>query len=110
MGLDNGIIIRHITGEEEDLCYWRKCWNIRALFFSVVPSQTDEYKYIINKEELLLFYKLLKKLNRKNWEDSIWSWEEYKHQLRKQKRAIKKFLKKWETDDTIDEVYFYDSY
>ena len=107
MGLDNGIIIKkssastgvkwifehllklditHYDDEEYyDICYWRKCSNIRNKIINNIGSPMSEgTSPPLHKRNLCLIIKMLFKFNKHNWyEDggSIWSFREFRHHL-----------------------------
>jgi hypothetical protein len=139
VGLDNGIIIKRtpetkkikelrrfeywdVHYEEEDvnysydICYWRKCWNVRDMIFENIhkykcaPIKTD-CRWALNIEAIDGVIEGLKAFNKDNWDDdrgSIWSFQEMKKKLRQNVRdlkSIKKLMKKYNLV-----VEFYDSY
>ena len=134
MGLDNGIdIVRNdysnkIKALERftisydrnkeypfEVCYWRKCWNVRADILDIVDKgDAEQYRFYLDIPAIKDIIKILKSYNRKNWQfggfrGSIWEWSEHKrinsrhiHNLKVLVRIMRKF------PDL--EVYFYDSY
>lgn len=132
MGLDNGIQIkRNETSmkiynklkrfessfdKEHDfdfeVCYWRKCWNVRHLIFDCLSSDEDEnYEYKIERDDISKIISILKSLNENNWRDdggSIWDWSDQKHHIKhhiKNLKYLHRLMGKYDLD-----VYFYDSY
>lgn len=135
IGLDNGIEIysnnkiRYPKGVEpwndwcEDywnnmdkyrlhLCYWRKCWNIRAELFSAVDCSDNGLYYRMDYDAVKRFYIALERLNHKRaWEnsDSIWTWKEYRDHLDQDLLNLEWLLYLMKDNPDI-EVVFYDSY
>ena len=135
MGLDNGINIRRteytdnipeLKRFEDDwcrkyksnfeVCYWRKCWNIRhMIFYTVENIDNNGYSELLTKQDIENIIKGLQSFNADNWQDnggSIWEWEDeewsYSYKL---KQDIKNLQVLSELMDKYDlEVYFYDSY
>lgn len=127
MGLDNGIIVRH-TDETAliqelqrfkspywtsyEICYWRKCWNIRSEILSVVESYSEiTYDCILSKDEVDKIIDVLQSFNEENWRDnggSIWEFEDMEDTLKEQVdnlRIVRQLMDKY---DLV--VEFYDSY
>ena len=94
-----------------EVCYWRKCWNIRRLIFDCIGSCENDGEVPIKREDIPRIIKVLESLNNKNWEDwgsSIWTYEEQKPFIQQQIKNLKKVYRimgKYDLD-----VYFYDSY
>ena len=135
MGLDNGISvarndcsnkIKALKKFEEswdkeykypfEICYWRKCWNVRKDILNILNScgEEDEYHYTLSIEHIEEIIKLLKSYNLKTWEyggwaGSIWTWFEHKKINRKHIKNLKKLIKLMKKYPHL-EVYFYDSY
>ena len=132
MGLDNGILARSQTIipalrkyvdevyplDEQgnivyELCYYRKCWNIRRLILSDVLKWRGSYQYEIplTADHIKEIIKVLSGLNKKNWNDagiSIWEFGEQRDHIKRHIKALRTLLKvmrKYEID-----VWFYDSY
>ena len=131
MGLDNGIQIRRNKVamsiydkikcfEQEwakpyeydfEICYWRKCYNIRSLIFNCIGSCNNDGEIPIQREDIPKIIEILKSLNSKNWEDegsSIWTYEEQKPHIKQQIKNLKRVYRLMDKYDL--EVYFYDSY
>lgn len=114
MGLDNGIIVRNKnTPNEEEICYWRKCSNIRNKIFEIIGKYSDEeYEYSLSLDNVVDIYHMLKGLNKKNWFDggnSIWDWEDIKKSIKGNIKALNKLIKRMKKEPDL-EVIFYDSY
>lgn len=110
MGLDNEIIIKH-SEDSEEICYWRKCWNIRNGILEIVNHEY-EYDYPLSTEDVTKIISFLKSLNKYNWDNnggSIWTWEEIKPSLKKNIKILKKLLKRMKKNSNL-KVIFYDSY
>ena len=67
--------------EGNELCYWRKCWNIRYCFISNIQENVDDYYYLITIDNLPNIIKDLEcLLNKNKWQKnggSICLYEEY---------------------------------
>ena len=116
MGLDNGIIIKNKNDtKKEEICYWRKCWNIRRLIFDcITPDNKEEWcsEFRLSLNDLMDIYYALKSLNKENWNDnggSIWEWEEIKKGLKNDIKEINKLIKRMKRQPNL-EIIFYDSY
>ena len=132
MGLDNGIVMKYNPEvarigwvkrklqvfhvgfiHNYDLCYWRKCWNVRGIIFNIVhPKENNDTITFLEAEQLLKIAAALKKLNKKTWYEgagSIWCWEEMKDTIRRDIKNLKRAAKlKKRFPHT--EIYFYDSW
>lgn len=113
MGLDNGIIVKNKNDTKEEICYWRRCWNIRNKIFEIIEKHSDEeYKYSLSLDNVVDIYYMLKNLNKKNWFDdgsSIWDWEDIKKSIKGNIKALNKLIKRMKKEPEL-EVIFYDSY
>ena len=138
MGLDNGIEVRRTPETNKiaelkvfnkdwdkelrydfEICYWRKCWNIRndILYILDTPLESNCYEWRVNKDNVDEIIKLLSSYNEDNWEDSgssIWEWtseeegwpySEYVKQNIEDLKLLRQIMNEYEL-----EVYFYDSY
>lgn len=132
MGLDNGIEIKRtdftssipwIKAFERswdkdgrydfEICYWRKCWNVREMILNVTNHQSDnDYEVELSTEDLRAIREGLQKYNKRTWDerDSIWTWEEQKPHIQRQIKNLEKLIKLKENYGDFIEVYFYDSY
>lgn len=126
MGLDNGITVKATSRWEAiqeldasfsqkyngswEVCYWRKCWNVRNDIFSVLacPRENNDGQYPVQLEHIDQIIDVLKSYNEDNWELSIWEFEEMKPHLKEQAKNLKKLKKLMEIYPLS--VYFYDSY
>lgn len=130
MGLDNGITIKFTKplksiplflkniseydkedsiGEYE-ICYWRKCWNIRQEIKSVLNDPDN-----ISLAELDEIYTILTDFqSKKYWNennDSIWDYDDIKDTLRVQRKRLKQLKSFLKRNPNIKyRIYFYDSY
>ena len=139
MGLDNGINIKCKSQEEAQLiineaatylntlrlfygnkehvevCYWRKCWNIRREILSVLrPKDKDQKKYLIELDDIKsIIFKLYKFLDSSTWENdddgSIWVFDEYKSVIMWNILNLS-WLFHYKVKNPEIEIYFYDSY
>jgi hypothetical protein len=131
MGLDNGICVKRTPTSEKipelrafeeewdkehrfnfEVCYWRKCWNIRSIILDVVDCGFDkEYRLTLTIDDIDRITEALKSLTAENWEDEgwcIWEFDEMKENLERQiynLGVLKRLMQEHEL-----EVYFYDSY
>ena len=125
MGLDNGITVKRTAQTENisemrlfeddyvrkykcdyEVCYWRKCWNIRNKILDVVYPWEP-----LSVEDIDKIIEVLKSFTTDNWEDegsSIWCFDNMEETLRDQINnlgVLKRLMQEHEL-----EVYFYDSY
>lgn len=135
MGLDNGICVRRneytnnikeLRSFEEswdkehkydfDVCYWRKCWNVRHMIMDSIQCAYDgcesEHLTIEHIEKIV---RGLKSFNARNWQDdggSIWDWDDedwpYSKKIKQDIKNLKYLIELMKKYDL--EVYFYDSY
>ena len=127
MGLDNGICVRGLKrnsligrlfkypfdedyGEAPDICYWRKCWNIRGMIFSLFGG-AEAYRSDLTRDDILFIRDEIKYMlaHPDEWHGSIWEFSEIESTLKRDSRnllilyllmGVKKGL----------QPYFYDSY
>ena len=135
MGLDNSIEVKRndytssiseLKCFEEDwdknheynfeICYYRKCWNVRSMIFDVIKGAHDNgISDPLTTEDIDNIILGLQSFNADNWQDnggSIWDWddEEYPYSEKIQ-RDIESLKRLREVMDKCNlEVYFYDSY
>ena len=134
MGLDNGICVKRTTYSDfikkmkrfedktckkyqldYDICYWRKCWNVRNDILDIIQTgENEEYHYELTVRDIEIIITILKSYNSKNWDygswsDSIWTWKEHKKINRRHIRNLKTLVKLMKKHPYL-EVYFYDSY
>lgn len=132
MGLDNGLVIKKdsnfyrahqdwVDKQEPtwaqgrgystvEICYWRKCWNVRAAIFDIVGRDCENNGEIaLNREQVSAIVDYLAALDENSWEDgdSIWSWDEIKDSICEQCATLTEFL---ELAQNTDKIFFYDSY
>ena len=131
MGLDNGICVKRtdktanipeLLRFEDDwirkyqtdyeVCYWRKCWNVRHMIMDVVTGGfSDSYRIFLTADDVSRIAEALGSFTEHNWEDeggSIWEFCEYKEILGDQIAnlgVLKRLMQEHELA-----VYFYDSY
>ena len=111
MGLDNGIRLKsktridfpdyiQIDGQDfsdehdgfpftYDICYWRKCRNVRSAIFDIIDRDKDDdnqYVFDVTADDCRkiaeVFIEYLK--NPESWDDenlSIWTFDEYKNHI-----------------------------
>ena len=133
IGLDNGIILKknstvlpfwlkrqfeYEPSENLEICYWRKCWGVRNAILAMDFENEQEILpndgvYYLTAKDIHTIRTILRYFShRKIWEDesnSIWSWEDFRQTLRKQRRALwwlEGYLKR--NPEVV--CYFYDSY
>lgn len=124
MGLDNGIEIRRTTdlppcisifdnGYGIKVAYWRKCWNVRHMIYTVIDKPSDnDFEYELNLDQIHAIIKVLRTLNYKNYQDygsCIWDWNDFKRINRRNIRSLEKLAKMMKRYPSIIPV-FYDSY
>lgn len=135
MGLDNGLLLHSKeqiegrpsfikpttvwSGEEYpfsyEICYWRKCWNIRREVQHAIGAPADDVnKFGLDIAEVKNIWHAINELNSETaWgNDSIWSYEEIKDHLDRDLNAIEWliwFMRQYEDDESWV-VEFYDSY
>lgn len=135
MGLDNGIILKlsskripedftktnawWMSTDEDvakdgnlDICYWRKCWGIRAAILGVLHVG-EGCEHPVEAEDLpAIRRELVKFLNPTYWEengDSIWTYEEIYESLLDDLLNLK-WLERYLKKHPEDSAFFYDSY
>lgn len=109
-----GELKRFLSGYKgNELCYWRKCWNIRSCFISNIKENLDDYYYLITIDNLPNIIKDLECLLNENewWKNggSIWSYEECVNTLFIDILNLK-ILYKYMSENPDIYAYFYDSY
>lgn len=136
MGLDNGIIIKNLPKEdykyftniidkttEEDeveICYWRKCYNIRHIFLStfkvIKNGKVTDWEgggtFDIERDDIPhIIRRFIELLIPKNWNESesIWTYDEIVESIINDIVTLKMLYIYMEINPNI-EVYFYDSY
>lgn len=129
MGLDNGICIRcepdkkdfyvnyfiDVDGDYDnpEICYWRKCWNVREAILNVLHAKPDQFEFKIEADDIKpIIRKLLELMDKEVWDgsdESIWEFDEIKDTLVKQIANLHLLRKLFEKEPDL-EVYFYDSY
>lgn len=94
-----------------DICYWRKCWNIRHVILDIIEEDGDG-RYEIDKpsqiqtimNNLIMFLE-----DMETWDNSIWSAEEIIPHLA-QDIVNLSWLKKYKQENPTAKISFYDSY
>lgn len=135
IGLDNGIVIKCKSKEEAqsiideasthlnsldlyqtkvEVCYWRKCWNIRREIISVLHMNRDEVYHAIDLEDIKPIIKRLSKfLDKETWDNddngSIWEFEEYRESILWNILNLS-WLYYYKIEHPEIEIEFYDSY
>lgn len=135
MGLDNGIQIKRNTSTNSipelkqfelaydnkhqfdfEICYWRKCYNIRNMIMDVIESARDnDNSDILTTTDIEKIIHGLQSFNSANWQEnggSIWEWDDeeypYSEKIQRDIENLKNLQTLMEKYDL--EVYFYDSY
>ena len=129
MGLDNGIMIEPMDNpkaarslerfkmrycDSYEVCYWRKCWNIRNCILEVVGGRfapEEQWRFPLTVEHIEDIIVILKSLNEENWDSfghCIWEWSEMRWTIREQIRNLT-YLRRMMARYDLN-VYFYDSY
>ena len=134
MGLDNGICVKRNNYSDfikkmkrfedktckkyqfdYDICYWRKCWNVRNDILDIIQTgENEEYHYELTVRDIQIIITILKSYNSKTWDygswsGSIWTWKEHRKINRRHIRNLKTLVKLMKKHPYL-EVYFYDSY
>ena len=133
MGLDNGIEIRRKDnlpncvlcfdndewrkqrGYDLEVAYWRKCWTVRGIIFSVIDDREDDCVYNITRDELIeIIHRLEDDLHyfdflEEEWGGCIWTWNEFRRIQKWNMKNLKKLAGMMKRHPEI-EVIFYDSY
>ena len=133
IGLDNGIILKknstvlpfwlkrqfkYEPSENLEICYWRKCWGVRNAILAMGFENEQEILpndgvYYLTAKDIHTIRAILRYFShRKIWEEesySIWSWEDFRQILRKQRRALW-WLEGYLRKNPEAVCYFYDSY
>ena len=135
MGLDNSIQIKRNTSTNSipelkqfelsydnkhqfdfEICYWRKCYNIRNMIMDVVESaRNNDNSDILTTTDIEKIIHGLQSFNSANWQEnggSIWDWDDeeypYSEKIQRDIENLKNLQTLMEKYDL--EVYFYDSY
>lgn len=112
---DDGLYIEGCFDRE--LCYWRKCWNIRGLVLEIVGDRYDGRggSVTLTVDDLNKFYKALFNLNSskgwKNNDSSIWEYKEMRDVLDQDLTNLEWLI--WymnQENNQVEEVFFIDSY
>lgn len=129
MGLDNGVIVRGVNRKDlprfmrypfekdyqsgVEVCYWRKCWGLRNWFLrEAYPNYTaDDYRFKMTTKEVSILRRIIDHYLKhpEDWDDSIWTFDEFKRSLHDQKWNLA-LLHVWMRKHPDAYVYFYDSY
>lgn len=134
MGLDNGIIVRlnnsvdrsqipsfvrcffdeFRTGNEFEVCYWRKCWNMRNDILNVIKTTgNNEYQFNLDADDISDIKNVVARYFDIDYfdshDDTIW---DYKELLSQNIRCYINlcWLESFMQENPNIEVYFYDSY
>lgn len=131
MGLDNGVEIRRRpdlpaavlrafdvdewrvrNNYDIEVAYWRKCWNVRDVFFDVLDiKDNNDTQTNMTANDVEQVITLLKEFTRDNYDfcGTIWDWVDFKRLNKRNIRQLKKLVKLMKKYDDL-EVYFYDSW
>lgn len=139
MGLDNGIVykstyilkprlIKKFLPEDPiefkhfesriDICYWRKCWNVRRDILQILNRKPDNFgTYTLSHTDIVLIRKLMASylLRSSLWDEytSFWNWAEARRNIFNSYVALlwlERCVKRDERAKRPNLVYFYDSY
>ena len=97
-----------------EVAYWRKCWNVRHIIFSVVDDREDDCVYNVTREELVeIIHRLENDIHyfdflEGEW-DCIWEWNTFRRIQKRNIKNLKKLAGMMKRHPEI-EVIFYDSY
>lgn len=130
MGLDSGVIIKkndkteavddklsalfeeYTHGQYYDVCYWRKCYNLRNEILYIIGHRFDEeYEFGLDVEDVEQIIEYLSSINEDNWEDSgqsIWEWNEMEEHIQNDIENLNALVELMNEHDM--DVVFYDSY
>ena len=129
MGLDNGICVRGLKrnsligklfkypfdndyGEAPDICYWRKCWNIRREILSILQHPEGDGRFDIARDDVLEIRDALRHyLNYpRDWDyGTIWDFSEIEGALKRDSRNLLILYLLMGVKRGL-QPYFYDSY
>lgn len=132
MGLDNGIeikrrpdlpaaVLRAFDTEDWrirnnydlEVAYWRKCWNVRDVFFDVLDiKDTNDTQTSMTANDVEQVITRLKQFTRDNYDfcgGTIWDWIDFKRINKRNISQLKKLLRLMKKYNNI-EVVFYDSW
>lgn len=134
MGLDNGIMAENVTHPKAidilakwhyprynrenvyEICYWRKCWNVREAILDICCERSpNDWERDLDISEVCAIRGYLESLNEKIWDSeslyggSIWEWEEHEPQNQMHIEALTDLIEAMQYDPDM-RVYFYDSY
>lgn len=127
MGLDNGIKVKNITKEDrlkygisipynetdDDICYWRKCWNIRNVIIKILHLGEEGGFYKFDPEDIPAIIKGLYNLivNKDEWTDNdcIWEYEDMVPTILRNILDLDRLIF-YLKDHPDAEISFYDSY
>jgi hypothetical protein len=97
-----------------EICYWRKCWNVRHMVMDRVAGSYDNFEVALTKDDIDNIIDGLNSFNGANWDldgGSIWEWDgewgysDYIQQNIEDLKLLRQLMDKYEL-----EVYFYDRY
>lgn len=128
MGLDNGIVIKKNgkTAAVEDklsalfeeyvdawdVCYWRKCWNLRNEILYIINHRFDaDEEFSLDVEDVEQIIEYLGSLSADTWNDSgdsIWDWDEMEEHIQQDIDNLNMLVELMQEYDL--DVKFYDSY
>lgn len=99
-----------------ELCFWRKCWNIRCEIGRALHAQDMEYvaKAWLTITDVKNIWRAIQQFySKRAWEsgDSIWTWSEIKDHLTRDLLMLEwliSFMRQHEESEYM--VEFYDSY
>ena len=94
-----------------EVCYWRKCWNIRTVIMQAIGMDDDEYCKKLDVHDIDCIIRALTNVNKSNWTDeggSVWTWKEHEAIMRKHLRNLRRLRRLMEKYNLY--VEFYDSY
>lgn len=98
-----------------EVCYWRKCWNIREEIIKALGDRWDGdiYKFELTVEELKRIWKSINSLNKKkvwNNSESIWDYSDMRAVLDQDLINIEWVIEEKKKNPDEFRIYFYDSY
>ena len=127
MGLDNGIKVKGITKEDrlkygisipynetdDDICYWRKCWNIRSVILKILHLGEEGGFYKFDPEDIPAIikglYNLIVNKDECNDNDCIWEYKDMVPTILRNILDLDRLIF-YLKDHPDAEISFYDSY
>ena len=133
MGLDNGICVErndftnslfelekfkyeYAPRRYFEICYWRKCWNIRDAIGRKIWYEDNGYSNELTEADLYNIIEALESFNEEKWNEdfengeTIWEWDIIEQRLAQQIQDLKLLIDLKKKYENKLYIYFYDSY